>query len=1017
MRFGVLGPLTVETGAGIIPVNGRKQRLLLAVLLSRAGRPVSPAELVDALWGPDSPDAARTTLRWHAHRLRAVLGDADRLLAGPTGYVLHTTPGEIDRDRFEQLHRDGLAAQAEGDQAKAAELLTEALHLWRGPAYGEFADTEILRGSAVRLDELRLSALVARADAGLALGRHAELVTELAELVIEYPWTHRLAEQLMRALHRTGRTAEALDVYRDTRHRLVTELGIDPPESLRALHQRILRRDDETAPSTMDDKVARQLPSAPPGFTGRADTLAALDAETDGVVLLTGMAGVGKTATAVRWARETMRAEPGRFADGQLFADLRGHGDRAPMEPAEALGLFLSALGVPGVEIPTGLDGRVGRYRSLLAGRRMLVVLDNAGTAAQVRPLLPGDPACLTIVTSRDRLTGLVARDGAQGVPLDVLDAAESLALLRRVVGDRVDADPDAAATLTELCGGLPLALRIAAASLVERPRRTIAALNADLHEARLDSLAVDGDPESAVRTVFGHSYDALAEPVRRLFRLLGTVPGPHLTLGAAAALAGTDRRSAARSLARLASAHLLVPVGEDRYTMHDLLRQYSRELADEPEAFGRLREHYLHGAYDAHRLVRPKAVPPPPVDFDPAVAAEPFADSDAAQSWITAELPNLFAAVREPDDDGRGWRLMDALSGELYMRSNPADWAAILDELMPTAEPRAEGVLLHNRGLAARRAGDSGAAADFLGRALPSLRETGDRHREIDTLLYRAHSLADLGELDSAAATAAEARALAADFGNERMFVAALDTAAIMHWQAGDLRVAESVCREAVDFKRRTDATLIGVSLGNLSLILIDIGEFDEARDAATEGAASGAENGLTSVEMSNLDNLARVHVATGEFAAAVEAATRALTMARDMGAKRTEAWVLTTMAMADPARAESLAAEALRMAEEMSSPLVAADARILLSAAARGKGDVAAALDHAAGVVALTTERGLRIPRANALTVLAEAHLAAGDAAAATTAAAEAVALHERWGSRPGLARAESVLARAAG
>ncbi|HEY1179276.1 MAG TPA: BTAD domain-containing putative transcriptional regulator, partial [Phytomonospora sp.] len=557
MRFGVLGPLTVETGGGLVAVNGRKQRLLLAVLLSRAGRPVPPADLVDALWGPDSPVAARTTLRWHAHRLRAALGDADRLIAAPTGYLLHIAPGELDRDRFEQLHRDGLAAQAEGEQAKAAELLTDALRLWRGPAFGEFTDTEILRGAAVRLGELRLSALVARADAGLALGRHTALVTELAELVIEFPWTHRFAEQLMQALHRSGRTAEALDVYRDTRHRLVTELGIDPPESLRALHQRILRHDDEAAPSTTDQSVVRQLPAAQPGFTGRAETMAALYAASGGVVLLTGMAGVGKTATAVRWARESMRADPARFADGQLFADLRGHGDRPPMEPDEALGLFLTALGVPGVEIPATLDGRVGRYRSLLAGRRMLVVLDNAATAAQIRPLLPGDPACLTIVTSRDRLTGLIARDGAEGVPLDVLGAGESRALLRKVVGARTETEPDAAATLAELCGGLPLALRIAAASLVEYPHRTIAALNADLDRARLDALAVDGDPASAVRAVFAHSYQALDAPVRRLFRLLGTVPGPHIGLGAAAALAGTDRRATARRLRRLASAHL----------------------------------------------------------------------------------------------------------------------------------------------------------------------------------------------------------------------------------------------------------------------------------------------------------------------------------------------------------------------------------------------------------------------------------------------------------------------------
>ncbi len=461
--------------------------------------------------------------------------------------------------------------------------------------------TLAVEAEAARLEEQRLAALEARIDADLACARHAVLIPELRKLVLDYPLRERLWGQLVLALYRSGRQADALSAYREIHQLLEAELGVEPGAALRRLHQRILSADaalDAPARSAPGARatpapVPRQLSADVAGFTGRGEHLRRLGQLLGGdgqgpaalvIAAIVGTAGVGKTALAVHWAHQVA----GRFADGQLYVDLRGVARRPPLPPAEALAQLLRALGVPAAQVPPELEEAAGTYRSLLAGRRVLVVLDNAASPDQVRPLLPGSPTCLVVVTSRNQLRGLVAKDDARLLTLDVLGRDEAAALVGRVIGDaRVRAEPAATAELARLCAHLPLALRIAGANLADHPGQPIADYTAELAEGdRLAKLVVGGDEQTAVRSSLDLSYQRLAPPERRLFRLLGLVPGPDVSAAAAAALAGTTPERAELVLDRLALAHLLARRAPGRFAVHDLLRLYAidRALREESE-------------------------------------------------------------------------------------------------------------------------------------------------------------------------------------------------------------------------------------------------------------------------------------------------------------------------------------------------------------------------------------------------------------------------------------------------
>jgi DNA-binding SARP family transcriptional activator len=545
LEFCLLGPLVVRCGEVPLPVPRGKQRAVLAVLLLNAGRVVSVGEIAETLWGPVPLPSASATVRNYVKRLRRVLGTADqaRIVTRPPGYVIRVDPGELDVTRFEVLLDGARNAALGGSFEAAAQQARKALGLWRGEPLADVESEALALREVPRLAELRLQAAELWIEAELRLGRHGVAIAELERMAAAHPLREHLHALLMLALYRDGRQAEALAAYQRARRVLVDEVAAEPGAELRELHRQILT----TSPVLAGPESGQLLPGGarPPGarpgpavprelpgpvaqFVGRAAELAELtgmlelaSAErppTLVVSAISGMAGVGKTALALQWAHQVAD----RFPDGQLHVNLRGYDPARPMSAADALAEFLRSLGVAERDIPAEAAERAARYRSLLAGRRMLVMIDNARDADQVRSLLPGSPSCVAVVTSRDALAGLVARDGARRLELDLLPPAEAIGLLRALIGERVDAEPEAAARLAGYCGRLPLALRVAAERAAASPGVSLAAVTSELADLqdRLDLLGAGGDRMSAVRTVFSWSVRHLDDEAARGFRL-----------------------------------------------------------------------------------------------------------------------------------------------------------------------------------------------------------------------------------------------------------------------------------------------------------------------------------------------------------------------------------------------------------------------------------------------------------------------------------------------------------------
>ncbi|MFF1482526.1 BTAD domain-containing putative transcriptional regulator [Streptomyces sp. NPDC058301] len=657
LRFGVLGPVRVWRGTEALPSGSPQQRALLAALLLRDGRTATAAELIDAIWGDEPPSQALAAVRTYASRLRKTLGPGV-LVSESGGYAIRLPAGVLDLAHAQELAAEAEKARAAGDQGRARELLKTSLALWTGEPLagisGPHADTE-----RTRLVEWRLQLTEARLDMELDAGCHAEAVSELTALTAAYPLRERLRELLMLALYRSGRQAEALAVYADTRRLLADELGVDPCAELSRLQQRILQADEDLArpaeaPAAPAPVRAAQLPASVPDFTGRAAfvqelsaRLATADTTVMAVSALAGIGGVGKTTLAVHVAHA---ARP-HFPDGQLYVDLQGTGPRA-CEPEAVLGAFLRALGTPDASIPDSLEERAALFRSTLDGRRVLVLLDNARDAAQVRPLLPGTAGCAALVTSRIRMLDLA---GAYLVDLDVMSPEEALQLFTKIVGEeRVGAERQSALDVVAACGFLPLAIRIAASRLASRRTWTVSVLAAKLADERrrLDELQA-GD--LAVKATFELGYGQLEPAQARAFRLLGLPDGSDISLAAAAAVLDLPLQETEDLLESLVDTSLVESAAPGRYRYHDLVRLYARACAERDEdppseraaAMSRLLDFYLATAARVYAIERPgdRLVEHLAPTQYPGL---PFADGHAAVDWLYAEANCLLSCVHQ---------------------------------------------------------------------------------------------------------------------------------------------------------------------------------------------------------------------------------------------------------------------------------------------------------------------------------------------------------------------------------
>jgi DNA-binding SARP family transcriptional activator/tetratricopeptide (TPR) repeat protein len=838
VEFRLLGEVQLHAGGQSLDVGTPRQQAVLAALIVDAGAPVPTETLIDRVWDDAPPAEARSVVYSHLSRIRQLLRQAGglageaaaRIERRHAGYLLDIDPERVDLHRFWRLVEQGHDPRcADADRATA---LTEALRLWRGTPLAGVPGGWVAQVRD-RWHRKRLDAVVQWAQVELRLGNPGTVIAAVPDLAAEYPLVEPLEHLLMQALHADGRDAEALDRYATVRQRLAAELGTDPGAELQALHQAILRgelpppRSRIPASTAAHLAVPAQLPPDVYAFSGRGEELRRLDGllpAADGatprasstvvITAIDGTAGIGKTALAVHWSHQVAD----RFADGQLYVNLRGFDPTgSPVVPAEAVRGFLDAFEVPAERIPASVDAQVGLYRSLLAGRRVLVVLDNARDAEQVRPLLPGASGCLVVVTSRNQLAGLVIAAGAHPLTLGLPTFAEARELLARRLGpDRVAAEPRSVEEIITLCARLPLALAIVAARAATHPGFGLAVLAGELRRARggLDEFT-GADPATDARAVFSWSYQQLGAEAARLFRLLGLHPGPDIGAPAAASLAGVPVDAAQPLLNELSRAHMVTQRSPGRYACHDLLRAYATEQArlidtdaERHAATRRVLGHYVHSADAADRLLNPHRDTPPTLPpLPPGSSVEPVADHKQAMAWFDAEAPALLTAIRDgASDDGEVWQLAWSLTRFLWCQ---ALWHHSVDALRSALD-------------AARRMADPvkqafahrllGCAYPWLGRyddARAHLREALDLYRAAGDNVGAAHShrqysymLERQGRYREALPHAEQALDLFGAAGHRAGQARALNAVGWFHALLGDYAEAVDYCQRALDLQ-----------------------------------------------------------------------------------------------------------------------------------------------------------------------------------------------------------------------
>ncbi|MFB9474543.1 BTAD domain-containing putative transcriptional regulator [Nonomuraea salmonea] len=877
IEFRLLGSIEAYVDGCPLDVGPARQRSVLAALLISPNEAIPADRLVERVWADRAPGQARGTLRTYIARLRHALGGFDEvgIVRHASGYMACLERGLVDLHRFYELIGE---ARATDDGVVAIDLFRRALALWRGEAFAEL-DTPWVRTLRSELETARIGAELDLSDLLLARGRHDEVLAALHTAAAARPLDERLAGQLMLALYRGGRQGDALDRYQSLRDRLAEELGADPSPPLRRLHQQILtadpaldlpdgRSEDGTSPTP------RQLPAPPRLFTGRERELRALtaaldDAARDGTSMaafaIEGAGGIGKTWLALQWAHE----QAGRFPDGQLYVNLQGFSPGAqPTSPVAAVRGFLDALGVDPSAVPKDFDAQAALYRSLVAGRRMLVVLDNAATSGQVVPLLPGSPTCTVVITSRNKLTGLIAAHGARPIILDVLGEAEAHELLTRRLGaDRLAAEPEVVRDLLRYCCGLPLALGIVAARILTHPGLPLSVFAEELrdHSTRLDALDT-GEADTDVRAVLSWSKHGLSADAAELLALLGLAPGPDVSLAAAASLAGWPPPRTAKALRELDGAHLVQQHVRGRHRMHDLIRVYASEqarrgLSDDAwaAALRRLADFYVHTAYAGDRLLQPHREPIEIGAPAEGCRPEPLEDQTAALSWFDAEHDCLLAAHRMMADEGMHasvWQLAWASRTFQRRRGRWHEELTIWQAALAAAE----------------RLGDVAAQIEahrYLGGTWAQL----DGHAEAVRHLEHALSLAE-----RAGNTAAQAHTHMAYGWVEKA-------------RSADESAVEHVMRASHLYRTLDNPVWVADALATAGWFHAELGRYDTARGQCEEALRIYQRHGDVEGEADTLHSLGYLAHHTGRHVEALGHYERARTLFQDLGHTYNEA------------------------------------------------------------------------------------------------------------------------------